>query len=167
MITLIAKLLKILNSEAEAGQISLAFCFAMVIGLTPLWSLHNLLVLLLVLVLKVNLSGFLLGWGVFSAGAYLLDPLFHRIGYSLLTASGLTGLWTSLYNVAWLRFENFNNTVVLGSLVISLLLFVPLLIISNLLIKKYRDHVLAWTQKMKLNQVLKSSKLYNIYQELS
>ena len=43
MIQMVAKVLKILNSESDPGQISLALCFAMVAGLTPFFSLHILL----------------------------------------------------------------------------------------------------------------------------
>ena len=74
MIRAIIKLLRVLNSEAAPAQIGLALAFALIMGLTPLWSLHNLAVLLLVLVLRVNLSAFLLGTAVFSGLAYLLDP---------------------------------------------------------------------------------------------
>ena len=80
MLQAIAKLLKVLNSESEPGQISLAVCLAMVIGLTPFYSLHNLLVLLLVFLLRVNVSAFILGFIVFSGAAFLLDPLFHNLG---------------------------------------------------------------------------------------
>ncbi len=79
MIKLLAKLLRVLNSETDPGQISLGLCFAMIAGLTPLLSLHNLVVLLLVCILRVNLSAFLLGLAVFTGIAYLLDPLFHHI----------------------------------------------------------------------------------------
>ncbi|MCA9481390.1 MAG: DUF2062 domain-containing protein, partial [Nitrospira sp.] len=77
MIKLLAKLLRVLNSETEPGQISLGFGLAMIAGLTPLLSLHNLLVLLLVCVLRVNLSAFLLGLALCTGIAYALDPLFH------------------------------------------------------------------------------------------
>ena len=49
MIEAIANLLKVLNSETEPGQISLALCLAMIAGFTPVLCPHNLLVLLLVL----------------------------------------------------------------------------------------------------------------------
>jgi len=52
MLRLIARLLRVLNSETNPGQISLGFCFAMVAGLTPLVSLHNLVVLLHIILLK-------------------------------------------------------------------------------------------------------------------
>jgi len=163
---LIARLLRVLNSETNPGQISLGFCFAMVVGLTPLASLHNLVVLLLVLILRVNLSAFLLGWAVFSGLAYLLDPVFHWNGLQLLTASSLEGVWTSLYNSTLWRLARFNNTIVMGSVVFSLVLFVPLYILSNLLIVRYREHVLAWVEKTKLMQMFKASRVYQIYQSL-
>jgi len=167
MLRLIAKLLAVLNSETHPGQISLGFCFAMIAGFTPLLSLHNLLVLLLVLVLRVNLAAFLLGLGVFSGMAYLLDPIFHWNGFQMLTMPSLEGVWTSMYNCPIGRLSRFNNTIVMGSLVFSLALFVPLYILSNILIARYRAHVLAWIEKSRLMQVFKASKLYQAYQSFS
>ncbi len=166
MLRLIARFLRVLNSETNPGQISLGFCFAMVAGLTPLMSLHNLVVLLLILILRVNLSAFLLGLGVFSGVAYLLDPLFHWYGLHILTALSLEGLWTSLYNSTLWRLARFNNTIVMGSMVFSLALFVPLYFLSNALIRRYRAHVLAWIQKTRLMQIFKASKVYQLYQSL-
>jgi uncharacterized protein (TIGR03546 family) len=112
------------------------------------------LVLFLILVLRVNLSAFLLGLAFFSGIAYLLDPLFHRIGLAVLTTGSLERLWTTLYNSTLWRLERFNNSIVMGSLLLSLLLFVPLYLASNRLIVNYREHVLAWVQKTKLVHVL-------------
>jgi uncharacterized protein (TIGR03546 family) len=139
----------------------------MIAGLTPLLSLHNVVVLLLVFILRVNLAGFLLGLALFTGVAYLLDPLFHLLGLAVLTAGSLEGLWTSLYQSVWWRLEYFNNSIVMGSLVFSVGLFVPALLISNLLIRRYRQHVLAWVQKSKIMQMFKASKLFKAYESLS
>ncbi|HEX9742308.1 MAG TPA: TIGR03546 family protein [Nitrospiraceae bacterium] len=154
MIRAAYKLIRIIGSETEPGQISMGFAFALVAGFTPLLSLHNLFVLFLILVLRVNLSAFLLGLAFFSGIAYLLDPLFHRIGLAALTAGSLEGLWTALYNSTLWRLERFNNSIVMGSLIASVILFVPLYLLSNRLILKYREHFLAWVQKTKLVHVL-------------
>jgi uncharacterized protein (TIGR03546 family) len=167
MLRAVAKLLKALNSESNPGQISLAFCLAMIAGFTPLLSLHNLLVLFLVLLLRVNLSAFLLGLGLFSGVAYLLDPLFHRLGLAVLTADPLLALWTGLYDITVFRLAYFNNSVVMGSLLVSLLLAVPLFVVSRVLIVKYREHVLVWVQKSRVLQILKGSKLYRVYHSVS
>ena len=167
MVNMIAKLLKVINSETDPGQISLAFCLAMVAGLTPLYSLHNLFILLLVLLLRVNLSVFLLGLAFFTGIAYLLDPVFHRIGLGILNAGALNGIWTNFYNITLLRLAKFNNSIVMGSLVFSVIAFVPLLMLLNLLIRRYREHILAWVRKTRIMQLLKTSKLYSAYQAVS
>ena len=81
---LLLKLFKVLNSETDPGQISLGLCLGLVAGLTPLASIHNILVLLLVLVLRVNISAFILGTFFFSGVAYVFDPLMSRIGLAAL-----------------------------------------------------------------------------------
>lgn len=167
MLKMIAKLLKALNSETEPAQISLAACLGMIVGFTPLWSLHNLFLLLVAFILRVNLSAFLLAWGVFSGMAYLLDPLFHALGLSILTADSLKMVWTALYNNIWFRLDGFNNTITMGSLMVSLALFIPLLLLMNLSIRKYREHLLAWVKKSRLAQAVLASRLYKTYQTVS
>ena len=167
MLTILAKILKTLNSETEPIQISLALGFALIAGLTPLWSLHNILVLLLVLILRVNLSTFTLGWLGFSGIAYVLDPLFHVLGLHILTSGTLQGVWTALYNSTLGRLSNFNNSILMGSLIISLGLFVPLILLSNFIIKNYREHILTWVMKSRIVHALKASKFYSIYQSIS
>jgi uncharacterized protein (TIGR03546 family) len=167
MLRLLAKTLKVLNSETDPGQISLALVLAMVMGLTPFWSLHNIVVLFLVLLLRANLSSFIVGVALFGSIAYLLDPLFHRAGLMLLTADPLVGLWTALYNTLPGRLDRINNTIVVGSFVLSLLLIVPAFLVFNLLIKKYRERVLAWVEKSHIVQALKANRFYRIYQSVS
>lgn len=164
---LLAKFLKVLNSNSEPGEISLALVLAMIAGLTPLWSLHNLLVLLLLLVLRANLSGFVLGLALFSGISYALDPLFHRIGLALLVASPLHDLWTILYNSTFWRLERFNNSIVMGSLIASLVLAPPFYLLANRLIRRYRMHVLAWVKKTRFMQMMTTSKFYRLYHSLS
>ena len=163
MLSAFAKLLKILNSEAEPGQISLAMSFSLVAGLTPFVSLHNLLVLLLVLLLRVSLSAFIVGLAFFSAAAYLLDPLFHWIGLKVLALPVLESLWTGLYQSSLWRLERFNNTVLMGSLLFSLVFFFPVHLLIRSAILRYREHLLAWVRKSRLMQALKASKFYRLY----
>lgn len=167
MLTMIAKLLKILNSEADPSQISLAFGFSLVSGFLVFLSPLNAMVLLIVLLLRVNLSAYLLGTAFFSGISYFLDPLFHRIGLAALTSGNLEAFWTMLYQSTLWRIQRFNNSVVMGGIIVSLLCFFPLVLSSNLLIRKYRDHVLIWVRKTRLMQLFTASKLYSLYEKLS
>jgi len=167
MIKIFLKLIKALNSDTDPHQISLAFGFAMIMGLTPLLSLHNLLVLLLIFTLRINISSFILGLLVFSGSAYLLDSIFHKLGFMILTLPLLNGIWTELYNMTIFRIENFNNSLVMGSLFISMVLFIPFVLIMNILIKKYRKKVLKWMEKSRIIQGLKATKIYRLYETIS
>jgi uncharacterized protein (TIGR03546 family) len=167
MIQIVAKVLKILNSESHPSQISLALCFAMFAGFTPFVSIHNLVIIFLVLILRVNISTFLLGLAAFSALAYLFDPLFHRIGLALLTADSFQGFWTTLYNSTFWRLIRFNNSILMGSFIFSLLLFLPLYFLINLAVRNYREHFLSWVRKSRVMQALTASKFYSIYQSAS
>jgi uncharacterized protein (TIGR03546 family) len=115
----------------------------------------------------VNLSSFLLGLALFSALAFALDPLFHQIGLAVLTLPALHSLWTDLYSSTLWRLERFNNSVVMGSLVVSLALFVPMVAGGNVLVRKYREHVLQWVMKTRLMQAFQASKLFGYYQSVS
>ena len=167
MLTMIAKLLKVLNSEADPLQISVALAFSMITGFLPLFTPLNLVILLIVFLLRVNISSYLLGSAFFAGVAWFLDPLFHRIGLIVLTAGALEGLWTALYNTVIGRLQRFNNSVVMGSFVFSILFFVPLVLIMNAAIRRYREHVLVWVKKTRLMRILMASRLYAIYEKLS
>jgi uncharacterized protein (TIGR03546 family) len=167
MVNSILKLLKVLNSEAEPGQISLALCFGMIAGFLPFFSVANLIILLIVLLVRVNLSAFILATAFFSGVAYVLDPVFNRIGLVVLTASPLQGLWTAMYNSTFWRLQKFNNSVVMGSFLCSLAAFVPAVLLFNVLIRKYRERVLTWIKRTKIVQALTASRWYEMYRSLS
>jgi uncharacterized protein (TIGR03546 family) len=167
MLDMIAKLLKVLNAEVNPMQISLGFAAGLIIGLTPLWSLHNLLLVFLVFIFRVNLSSFFLSWAVFSGIAYLTDPVMDQVGATMLASTSMQEVWTSLYNQQIWRLTHFNNTLTLGSLVISVIVALPMVFMSNFLIKKYRTHVLAWVRKSKIVQFLKANRLYRVYNAIS
>lgn len=167
MVTFLANILKLLNSEAEPGQISLALCFSLVMGFSPLFSVYSLITLFLVLFIRVNFSAFLLGWGAFSLVGYAVDPLFHALGLAILQAQSLESLFTAMYNIPLFRVMAFNNSLVMGSLVCSLLLFLPCFFGFRALIIRYRVDFLNWIEKIRLVQILKSSKLFSIYESLS
>lgn len=167
MLDMIAKLLKVLNAEGSPTQISLGFAAGLIVGLTPLWSLHNLLLAFLVFLFRVNLSAFFLSLTVFSGIAYLADPAMDQVGAALLGSASLHDLWTNLYNQPVWRLAHFNNTLTLGSLVSAMVMAVPMIFVSNFLINNYRTHILAWVRKTRFVQILKASRLYRVYNAIA
>ena len=167
MLNLIAKLLKVLNAEVAPWQISAGFMLGMILGLTPLFSLANLVLLLLMLIIRVNLSALLLSLALFSGIGYLFDPLMESFGASLLANPSLLGLWSQLYQSDFWRLLQFNNTLTLGSSLLALAAAIPLFFICNRLIVAYRERILAWVRKSRLMTFIKASKFYSVYNKLS
>lgn len=167
MLTAIAKLLKVLNSDDNPAQVALAVVFALIMGLTPLMSPHNLLVLLLVLVLRVNLSFFLLSFALFSGIAYALDPLSVQLGYTVLQADSLTALWTQMYQSSFWRFMAYNNTLVMGSFCLALILALPIYWAVIWAITRYRDKLRARLAQTRLMMFVKGTRLFELYSALN
>ena len=168
ILKLLGKLFKALRSGVSPTQIAGGFIFGMILGLTPLWNLHNLLVVILIIILRVNISMAIFSFLICSGIAYLLDPLFHSFGYWLLVeVTALQGLWTSLYNTPVVPLTRYNNTVVMGSLVGSLILILPMFFLVKSGVILYREKLEARIQKLKIVQVVKSSKIYSVYEKIS
>lgn len=164
MLNLLAQLLKALNSESAPGQIALAVAFALWMALTPMWTVNNLLLFALVLVLRVNLSAFFAALAGFSLLTLAIDPISQRLGASLLQMASLQDMWTALYQHGFWRVLQFNNTLMLGGSAIALLAFLPVSMLVRLLVVQYRVRLLRWMQKLKIVQALKASKFYQWYQ---
>ena len=77
---LLAKLFKVLRSGESPNQIAAGFILGMIPGLTPIWNFHNLIVLILLIILRVNFAAAIFSFILFSAFAYIFDPLFHNLG---------------------------------------------------------------------------------------
>ncbi|MBL8024133.1 MAG: TIGR03546 family protein [Elusimicrobia bacterium] len=168
---LIAKILfsfiRALNEKASPHALAGGFALGAIIGLTPKGSLHNVLVLFLIFLLPVNKSASLVSAILFALFSYLFDPFFNRVGELLLTRPALEGLWTTLYNLPILPWTRFNNTLVLGSLMVSLILFIPLFKGAVWGVTRYREKVMAMASKWKLVQIVKVSKIYLLYERFS
>ena len=164
LVKLIQSLVKALHSEGTPGQLAAGIALGSILGLTPLVNLHNAVVFALLVLLNVSFAGGMLGWAVFIPIGFLLDPLFHWIGRTLLLdVAFLTPLWTSLYNMPIAPLTNFNNTVVLGSLVFALALFVPLFFAARYGVARYRATIGERVRQSRWYRAVTASKLYNVY----
>lgn len=162
-----AKLLKALASEASPSQIAGGMILGMIIGLTPIFSVHNLFIVVLILILRVNIGMALLSFMVFSGVAYLADPLFHSFGIWLLELESMQATYTAMYNNEWWALTKFYNTVVIGSFITALIVAAPAFPLFRVLVLQYREKIHAKVQKWKVVQAFKSTNLYSIYKTVN
>lgn len=157
-------LIRALNSDGTPFQVGVGMALGLCLGLTPLMSLHNLIILAVAMLTTVSFPGVMLGWVAAVPFGFALDPLFDRIGMTLLTNDALAPFFTWVVNTPVVSLSQLNNTIVLGSLVAWLVAFLPAAFLFRVLVARYRVHVFARLEKVKLFQAIKASKLYGVYE---
>jgi uncharacterized protein (TIGR03546 family) len=163
LLKLIQSLIKTLHSDGTPGQVAAGIALGSALGLTPLVNVHNLIVVAFIVVLNVSFGGGMLGWALFVPIGFLLDPVFDSIGRSLLHAPALRGLWTAWYNTPLLPYTNFNNTVVLGSVVSWMVLAVPIFFAARYGVARYRATIGEQVRQSRFYKAVTASQVYNWY----
>ncbi len=118
-------LVKVLTNADSPRQIALGFALGMLVGLVPKGNLIAITLATVLLASRANLGAGALSALLFTWVGFLADPISHRIGLGLLQLAMLRPAWTWLYNLPLLPWTAFNNTVVLGSLILGLALLYP------------------------------------------
>lgn len=163
MLTLLAKILKVLNSQASPWQIGWAIALGLFAGILP-FGLLTLLIIMLVSLLTINLSTFLLVWGLTEGLMLLLASPLEQLAWRYGQQDSLLNL---LANTETLQLLHLHHTLTLGGFVLGLLLLLPVAWLSKMLVLQYRNKVMNSVEKWKLTQMLKASKLYALYEKLN
>ena len=147
----IFKFLKELNSATSSKMMVLAIVLGLISGFLPTVNLFSVLIFSLVLIFRIPIGLFLASFSFFKFIGYFLDSAFHQIGLFVLKASFLNSFWTFLYNVPFLRWSGFNNTIVMGSLISGIIIGIILYFILLKLTTIYRKVVF---EKLKTKKYL-------------
>jgi uncharacterized protein (TIGR03546 family) len=167
ILKILSKFVKALHAEDSPKQVAWGFALGAIPGLTPLWGLHNLAVLILILIIRINGAAALLSFALFSLLAAILSPLLHVLGLAVLTKLPfLTGLWTALYNAPLAPFTRFNETTAMGGFVVALILVVPNYFLFRILVEQYRKRWREKIERWKIVKIIKSSKPLQFYMKL-
>ncbi len=154
---------KLLHSENGTNQIAWGVALGFILGMTPALSLQSLLVFMLLFFFRVQIGAAFIAAFFFKFIAYLLDPVFHLIGQKVLTLNALQTVFTDLYNMPIIPFTRFNNTIVMGSGVLSILLVPLIFILTKILISKYRTLIVERFKDTKFFIAWTKTSLYQWY----
>ena len=86
-----------------------------------------------------------------------------KIGYFILTLGSLKGFFTELYNMPIVPWTSFNNTVVMGGIILSIILFLPLYFLSLKIVSYYNIKLKDKILNLKIVKALKMSFLFEWY----
>jgi len=155
--------LKLLNSDTGQISLSLGVTCGFILGMTPVLSLQSLVVFLLLFFFRIQIGAAFVTAFFFKFIAYLLDPAFHSIGTMVLENKDLAPLFTTLYNMPIIPYTRFNNSIVMGSGILTFLLSPLIFILSYKMIMKYREVILARFKETKLWKAVEATKFYQWY----
>jgi uncharacterized protein (TIGR03546 family) len=160
----IAKIFVAFNSNTKPIHVSLGVAMGLLLALIPatlpLTPPLNLLWFVLFFItffLKINQAVETVFMAIFKCLAWLAYPLTSLLGELILTRPELQGFYTWLASVPVMYFTGWSHTLVAGGLVAGIVLFIPVTLLFNLLLRVYRD---KWREK------IANSKLVRGFQQL-
>lgn len=131
-------LLKALNANSKPAQIANSFCIGLLLGFLPKQNLLWFAVFLFFAFVRINKGGYYIFLLVGSFLAPSLDSLFDSLGYTILTFEPMQNIYAVLLEIPFIGFTRFNNTIVMGSLIFGLLIYIPFFFLSLFTIKLWR-----------------------------
>lgn len=155
--------IKLLNSDTGNVSIAMGVTCGFILGMTPVLSLQSLLIFLILFFFRIQIGAAFVAAFFFKFVAFIFDPIFDRVGQSVLEMESLAPLFTKLYNMPLVPFTRFNNSVVMGSAVITFVLAPFVYLLSQYLIIKYRVTILARFKETKMWKVIQATKFYQWY----
>ncbi len=155
--------LKLLNSDTGTQQLAVGLALGLILGFAPFISIQSFIVLLVIFVFRVQLGAAFLSAFFFKFIAYLVDGPADSLGRWVLESSDLRPLFTSLYNMPLVPMTRFNNSIVMGSMIVSVILLPFAYFGFKFLILKYRQAVVARFKSTKIWKVFIATKFYNWY----
>ncbi len=148
------KLVEVFTGGGSAESIALGFALGMMVGLMPKGNLTAAAVSLFILATHANLAAAALSGFAFSWAGVWTDPLAHRIGSAILTKPAWQQTFARIYELPLMPWTALNNTVVLGSLVLALVLFYPVYRITWLVFYRHQAPIAEKLREYRIDKLL-------------
>jgi uncharacterized protein (TIGR03546 family) len=150
MINAIAKLIFALNGNVKKSQIAAGFAWGLLLGLVPAGNFFWVALLLLSFFFRHNHGSKLLSMALLKLFSPFLAPLLDLLGWEVLHLAALQPFFTTMYNMPFVPYTRFNNTLVAGGLVGGIVLWIPVFCLFMAFVPFYRNRVAPGIRNIKL-----------------
>jgi uncharacterized protein (TIGR03546 family) len=154
MIQAIAKLIVALNGNVKKSQLAAGFAWGVLLALAPLGNIFWIVLFVVSFFCKHNHASKVLVMAVLKLFSPLIAPLIDILGWEILHITSLQPLFTSLYNMPFVPFTRFNNTLVAGGVAGGIILWLPVFFLCMALIPLYRNAMAPKIRNIKLFKVI-------------
>lgn len=156
-------LINLLNSDKGTNQIAAGIACGLILGFAPVFSLQTLLVIFILFFFRIQIGAATVSAFFFAFVAWILDPVFNRVGMAILEMESLRPLFTTMYNMPLVPLTRFANSIVMGSGAVSIVLALPIFFLARALVEKYREQVVGKFKETKIWKTLKATSFYKWY----
>jgi len=167
MLKKLIKLVKALNSNANPNQIAFAAACGFLLGFMPKTNALWYILFLLFCFLRINKAAFFLITVLCSLLTPYLDPLFHTIGCAVLEYSPLIPTYQKMLDIPFVPLTGFNNSIVMGSFLTGVLIYIPVFFLFRILVVSYRKNLRDKIRQSKLMKAFYKSSLVKKIADIS
>jgi uncharacterized protein (TIGR03546 family) len=153
LIRAIVKFILALNGNAKKSQIAAGFAWGVLLGLVPAGNFFWIVLLLVSFFFNHNHGAKLLSMALIKIFAPVIAPAVDIVGWQVLHIDALQPLFITMFNMPFVPFTKFNNTLVAGGLVAGAALWLPVFFLFIVLIPLYRNHL---SPKIRNSRIIKA-----------
>lgn len=146
-----------LNANAHPGDVAHGVAIGLLLALVPKGNLLWFFLFFLSLFIRINKGAFFLSLLLLAFVVPLADGPVESLGYAILSFKPLAPAFGLLYDTPFVGLTRFNNTMVMGSLVAGLALYIPAYLASRAFVSFYRK---------RLQPRIVTSKVYRVFLNL-
>ncbi|MDR0623106.1 MAG: TIGR03546 family protein [Treponema sp.] len=154
MIKTIAQLIVALNGNVKKSQLAAGFAWGVLLALVPLGNIFWIALFVVSFFFKHNHASKVLVMAVLKLLSPLFAPLIDILGWEILHIDALRPLFTSLYNMPFVPFTRFNNTLVAGGLAGGIILWLPVFFLFMALIPLYRNTIAPKIRNLRIFKIV-------------
>ncbi len=162
MIKTILKLITALNSNAKKSQIAAGIAWGVLLGLVPMSNFFGIVLFVVSFFFSHNNAGKIFSMALIKIFSPLIAPLIDVVGWEFLHIEALQPLFTTMFNMPFVPFTKFNNTLVMGGLVGGAALWLPVFFLFMALIPLYRNTLAPKIRNSKIFKIIIKSPLAKI-----
>jgi uncharacterized protein (TIGR03546 family) len=158
----IAKLIIALNGNVKKSQIAAGLAWGLLLGLVPIGNFFWIVLFLISFFFSHNHGAKIFGIALLKLLSPAIAPAVDALGWQVLHIEALQPLFTRMFNMPFVPFTKFNNTLVAGGLVGGAVLWLPVFFIFMALIPLYRNHAAPKIKNSKIVRKILSFPLFKL-----
>ncbi|MGI5068899.1 DUF2062 domain-containing protein [Treponema denticola] len=141
MIKYVTSFFRAINANAHPGDIAHAVALGLFLAILPKNNLTFTFLFFLSIFIRINKGAFFISFILFGFVTPFMDVLINNIGFWAVQLSFLRPIFIALENIPFVALFKLSNTMVLGGIIWGLTLYIPVYILTRIIIAKYRKYM--------------------------